>query len=103
MQYNLNQAIEMDEELAKFCGSQSPPLPFDYLPNAYQMRAELHKNLGKEAKRLNNLDSARLMSEQKLVCWTAHVLPGVTSSATYGHGGIPILATNYSAQTSTRD
>jgi putative drug exporter of the RND superfamily len=80
MQDNLNQAIEIDEELAKFCGAQSPPLPFAYLPDAYRLRAELQKNLGKETEAAQDLESARLMAEQKLTvldnvrpAWSHHV------------------------------
>ncbi len=64
IQDNLNQAIEIDEELSRFAGSQDPPLDFLRLPNTFALRGELLENLGKNQEAADDLGVAKLMLEQ---------------------------------------
>ncbi len=61
---NLNQALEIDDELARFAGSQDPPLQVARLPNAFALRGQLLRNLGKEEEASDDLNVAALMLEQ---------------------------------------
>ncbi len=66
IQDNLNQAIEIDEELAKYCDSQSTPIPFARLPNAYRLRSELLQRLGKTTESAQDLEIAEQIKSQQL-------------------------------------
>lgn len=80
IQDNLNQAIEIDQELAKYCGAQQPPLDFHHLPKVYDLRAKLLDGLGKAAEAEQDRAAAGLIKEQKLPLlaedrpgWTRHI------------------------------
>ncbi|MDX1925324.1 MAG: MMPL family transporter [Pirellulaceae bacterium] len=64
IQDNLNQAIEIDEELSRFAGSQNPPLEFARLPNTFALRGQLLENLGKLQEAADDTGVAKLMIEQ---------------------------------------
>jgi putative drug exporter of the RND superfamily len=77
---NLTQAIEIDEEISRFAGSQQPPMAFSRLPNAFRVRGELLQNLGKGDQSASDLETAKMMLEQKVPvisdikpAWSAYI------------------------------
>ena len=64
IQDNLDQAIEIDEELSRFAGAQSPPIQFSRLPNTFALRAKLLENIGKANESNEDFGVAKLMIEQ---------------------------------------
>lgn len=61
---NLTQAIEIDEELSRFCGSQTPPRDFRWLSNTARLRSELNSQLGNLEAAQADLEMDKLMAEQ---------------------------------------
>ncbi len=77
---NLNQAIEIDEELSRFAGSQNPPIEFTRLPDTFALRSQLLENLGKAQEAADDAGVAKLIVEQatpvldlKLPEWAIHL------------------------------
>ncbi len=64
IQDNLDQAIEIDEELGRFAGSQSPPIDYKRLTDTLLLRSKLSENLGKLPEANEDLSVAKLIVEQ---------------------------------------
>ncbi len=63
---NLTEAIEIDDQLSRFLGTERPKSAFARLPDAYQIRGEVLAMLGEQEQAAADLDTAKLMQEQAI-------------------------------------